>query len=192
MPDRPLKVVGFAGSLRKASLNKMLLEAAVRVAPEGMSIAELDIRDVPLYNGDIDGEGAPQPVLDLKQSIGDADGLLIVTPEYNWGIPAVTKNVIDWASRRQSPPGNVLMDKPVSIMSISAGFGIGAYTRGQLRAVLISPRAVPMPYGDVGVSGGMANFDEEGNLIDEGVRDRLVENLTAFADWIRKVSPNGA
>ena len=192
MPDRPLKVVGFAGSLRKASLNKMLLEAAVRVAPEGMSIAELDIRDVPLYNGDIDGEGAPQPVLDLKQSIGKADGLLIVTPEYNWGIPAVTKNVIDWASRRQSPPGNVLMDKPVSIMSISAGFGIGAYTRGQLRAVLISPRAVPMPYGDVGVSGGMANFDEEGNLIDEEVRDRIVENLTAFADWIRKVSPNCA
>ncbi len=192
MPGSPLKVVGFAGSLRRASLNRMLLGAAIGVAPEGMSIEELDIRDVPLYNGDIDGEGAPQPVLDLKQSIADADGLLIVTPEYNWGIPAVTKNVIDWASRRQSPPGNVLMDKPVSIMSISAGLGIGAYTRGQLRSVLISPRGVPMPYGDVGVSGGMSNFDEEGNLVDEDVRDRLVENLTAFADWIRRVSSNGA
>ena len=96
MPDRPLKVVGFAGSLRRASLNKMLLGEAIRVAPEGMSIEELDIRDVPLYNGDIDGEGAPQPVLDVKQAIADADGLLIVTPEYNWGVPAVTKNVIDW------------------------------------------------------------------------------------------------
>ena len=192
MPDSPLKVVGFAGSLRRASLNRLLLGAAIRLAPEGMSIEELDIREIPLYNGDLDGEDAPQAVLDLKQAVGDADGLLIVTPEYNWGLPAVTKNVIDWASRQQSPPGNVLIDKPVDIMSISAGLGIGAYTRGQARAVLISPRGVPMPYGDVGVSGGMANFDEEGNLVNEGVRDRVIENLTAFADWIRRVSSNGA
>ncbi len=191
MADDQLKVAAFAGSLRKASFNKLLLKAAVGLAPDGMAIAELDISEVPLYNGDVDGEDAPQPALDVKAAIGAADGLLIVTPEYNWGIPAVTKNIIDWASRRQSPPGNVLMDKPVAIMSISAGMGIGAYTRAQLRTVLISPRAVPIPYGDVGVAGGASNFDEEGNLVDEGVRERVVEYLTAFADWIRKVSPSG-
>ena len=191
MTDKPLRVAAYAGSLRKASFNKLLLGAAVQLAPDGMVIEELDISGVPLYNGDLDGEGAPQPVLDLKQAIADADGLLIVTPEYNWGMPAASKNVIDWASRRQSPPGNVLMDKPVAIMSISAGMGIGAYTRAQTRAVLISPRAVPIPYGDVGVAGGASNFDEDGNLVNEAVRNSIVEYLTAFADWIRKVSPSG-
>ena len=191
MTDNPLKVAAYAGSLRKASLNKLLLAAAARLAPGGMVIEELDISDVPLYNGDLDGEGAPPPVLDVKQAIADADGLLIVTPEYNWGMPAASKNVIDWASRRQSPPGNVLMDKPVAIMSISGGMGIGAYVRAQTRAVLISPRAVPIPYGDVGVAGGASNFDEEGNLVNEAVHNSIVEYLTAFADWIRKVSPSG-
>ena len=191
MADKPLKVVAFAGSLRRASLNRLLVGAAMRLAPEGMSMEELDIRDIPLFNGDMEEEGVPQPVTDLKEAIASADGLLIVTPEYNWGIPAATKNVIDWASRRQTPPGNVLIDKPVSIMSISAGMGIGAYTRAHVRDVLVSPRAVPMPYGDVGVSGGMSNFDEAGDLVNEGVRDRVIENLTAFADWMRKVSSSG-
>ena len=123
MPEKSLKIVAFAGSLRMESINRLLLRSAISLAPDGMAIEELDIRDIPLFNGDLEEGGPPQPVIDFKESIAGADGLLIVTPEYNGGIPAVTKNLIDWASRRNPPVGNVLIDKPVSIMSLAGGRG---------------------------------------------------------------------
>ena len=184
----PLKVVAFAGSLRRESLNRLLLRSAISLAPEGMVIEELDIYDIPLFNADVEAEPA-QSVTDFKESVAAADGLLIVTPEYNWGIPAVTKNLIDWASRRNTPPGNVLLDKPVSIMAISGGTrGTGALARSHVRDVLVFPRAIPMPSGDVGLSGGQSNFDDQGKLIDETAQTVIEQNLVAFADWIHRLS----
>ena len=106
MSTKPVKVVAFAGSLRRESLNRLLLQAAISLAPEGMVIEELDIHDIPLFDEDMEIDGPPQSVISFKESVGAADGLLIVTPEYNWGIPAVTKNLIDWASRRSRVPGS--------------------------------------------------------------------------------------
>ena len=184
----PLKVVAFAGSLRRESLNRLLLRSAISLAPEGMVIEELDIYDIPLFNADVEAEPA-QSVTDFKESVAAADGLLIVTPEYNWGIPAVTKNLIDWASRRNTPPGNVLLDKPVSIMAISGGTrGTGALARSHVRDVLVFPRAIPMPSGDVGLSGGQSNFDDQGKLINETAQTVIEQNLVAFADWIHRLS----
>ncbi|MDA0988670.1 MAG: NAD(P)H-dependent oxidoreductase [Chloroflexi bacterium] len=189
MANNPLKVVAFAGSLRKQSLNRMLLQSAISLAPDGMVIEELDIHDIPLFNGDVESVGTPQSVTDFKESIAAADGLLIVTPEYNWGIPAVTKNLIDWASRRNTAPGNVLLNKPVSIMAIAGGTrGTGALVRSQVRDVIVFPSAIPMPSGDVGLSGGLSNFDDEGNLVNEVARTQVEQNLAAFADWIQRVS----
>ena len=183
------KVVAFAGSLRKGSINRLLLRSAISLAPPEMAIHELDIHDIPLFDQDVEDEDPPQSVIDFKQEIESADGLLIITPEYNWGIPAVTKNLIDWASRRNTPPGNVLLNKPVSIMSIAGGArGIGALARRQVRDVIVYPRAIPMPSGDVGLSGGLSNFDETGNLADDAAREQVELNLQAFSDWIRVIS----
>ena len=188
MLTNSLKLVGFAGSLRRGSLNRLLLRAAIPLAPEGMTIEEVDKHDIPLFDADTE-EQPPQSVVDFKESIAASNGLLIVTPEYNYGIPAVTKNLIDWASRRNSPPGNVLLDKPVSIMTIVGGVrGRGMYAQRHVRDVLVFPRAVPMPFGDVGVNGGQSNFDDDGKLVNEEVMTQLRQNLEAFARWIRRVT----
>ena len=183
-----LKVAGFAGSLRKNSLNRLLLRSAIDLAPPGMTIEELDIQDIPLFNADLEEDSTPESVLLLKRAIETADGLLVISPEYNWGIPAVTKNIIDWCSRRVSEPANVLMNKPVSIMSIAAGRGTGALVRAQIRQVLVYPKAITMPSGDVGISGGISNFDENGKLSDETTITQVKNNLSDFADWILKTS----
>ena len=183
-----LKVVAFAGSLRRESLNRLLLRSAIYLAPNGMVIEELDISVIPLFNADLEDEPL-QSVTAFKESVDAADGLLIVTPEYNWGIPAVTKNLIDWASRNNTPPGNVLLNKPVSIMAIASGpRGTGALARSHVRDVLVFPRAIPMPSGDVGLSGGLSNFDNQGGLVNEAAQTMVEQNLTAFANWIQRLS----
>ena len=184
-----LNVAAFAGSLRKESINRLLLRSAMSMTPEGMEIQELDIHEIPLFNQDLEDQNPPTSIVTFKELIKAADGLLIITPEYNWGIPSVTKNLIDWASRRATPPGNVLLNKPTSIMSISGTTnGVGALARRQLRDVIVYPRAIPMPSGDVGLSGGLTNFDDNGNLVDEAAREQVKQNLVAFSDWIKKLN----
>src|SRR5262245_62996299 len=93
-------IAGFAGSLRKASFNRALLRAAVEAAPAAqLRIEVCDLSEVPLYNGDVEALGLPEAVQKLREAVTRADGLLIATPEYNWGVPAVTKNALDWLSR---------------------------------------------------------------------------------------------
>jgi chromate reductase len=92
-----IKILGIPGSLRKGSYNKALLNAAVDLKPEDMNIEIFDIASIPLYNGDVETEGTPTAVNAFKNKIAEADALLIVTPEYNYSIPGVLKNAIDWA-----------------------------------------------------------------------------------------------
>src|SRR2546428_8011970 len=99
MADGPIRVLGFAGSLRQGSYNRALLRAAQALAPEGMAIETFDLAAVPLYNGDVEARGDPDGVAAFKQAIRAADAVLMVTPEYNHGVPGVMKNAIDWASR---------------------------------------------------------------------------------------------
>src|SRR5947207_14536285 len=119
---RVVRVCGIAGSLRKASYNRALLRAAVELAPEAVQITVFDrLRDVPLYDADVEAEGDPEPVVALKTAIRQADALLIATPEYNYGVPGVLKNAVDWASR---PPGSsVLEGKPAALMGATPGHG---------------------------------------------------------------------
>jgi chromate reductase len=189
MTDAKIKIVAFAGSLRNGSVNRLLLRSAIKLAPANMLIEELNIHDVPLYNGDVEDEGPPQSVIDFKESVASADGLLIVSPEYNHGIPAVTKNLIDWASRRVSHPGNVLDGKPVSIMTMSGGaLGIGSFVQPQIRQVLVYPGTLVMPNGDVGISGGISNFDEQGQLVNELAKSKVEQNLLLFSKWINRLN----
>ncbi len=95
----PVRVLGFSGSLRKGSYNTGLLRAAAELVPDGMTLEIFDLATIPLYNGDVETAGAPEAVRQFKAAIAAADALLIATPEYNYSIPGVLKNAIDWASR---------------------------------------------------------------------------------------------
>ena len=123
-----IRVAGIAGSLREGSLNKALLRAAVELAPAGMEIKTYTgLGDIPPYNDDVFAKGDPEAVAVLKAAISEADAMLISTPEYNYGVPGVLKNAIDWASR---PSGKcVLNRKPAAIMACSPGLGGELYGR---------------------------------------------------------------
>lgn len=182
--DRELTVLAFAGSLRRDSYNRALLRAAQEVAPAGVTISIFDIADVPLYNEDVEAQGVPEPVARFKQAIREADGLLIATPEYNHGVPGVTKNAVDWASRppRQSP----LDGKPVAILGASPGITGTARGQSQLRQAFEFTNSYCMPQPEILVYQAHQKFDAEGRLHDEKTREYLGRFLAAFAQWIRK------
>ncbi|HZJ03341.1 MAG TPA: NADPH-dependent FMN reductase [Thermoleophilia bacterium] len=177
------EIVGFAGSLRRGSYNRALLRAATREAPSGMRIEEFDISDIPLYNADVEEEGAPEAVVRFKEAVGRADGLLIATPEYNHAVPAVTKNVIDWASRPAS--SSVLINKPVGLMGASRGQWGTARGQTALRSSFAFTASIAMLQPQMLVPKAAEKFDAEGALIDEQTREYLRRFLEGFEDWVR-------
>jgi len=182
---RNLKIAAFAGSLRRGSYNRALLRAAQELAPPGLTISILEIDEVPLFNEDVEARGVPEPVLRFTQGIREADGLLIVTPEYNHGVPGVTKNAIDWASRPPSP--SALAGRPVAILGASPGMTGTARCQSQLRQAFEGINAYCMPQPEVLVSQAHQKFDAEGRLTDEKTRAFLGKFLDAFAGWIRRL-----
>lgn len=137
-----MNVLALCGSLREASFNaRLLAEAGHRLEAAGAGVRVASIGDVPLYNEDLDGDGKPAPVVALIDAIGAADALLIVSPEYNYGIPGVLKNAIDWASRPAYR--SVLKDRPTAILSASMSAIGGARLQAQLREVLAGTLSAP-------------------------------------------------
>jgi chromate reductase len=183
-----LRILGFAGSLRRSSLNRALLRAAAGLAPEGMAIEIFDLADVPLYNGDVEAEGDPPGVDRFKQAIRAADGVLMVTPEYNHGVPGVMKNALDWASR---PPGDApLGGKPVGIIGASPGITGSARGQSQLRQAFEFTNSFCMPQPELLVFKAHEKFDAEGVLTDAATAQYLGRYLAAFADWVRRFLPD--
>ncbi|MDX6631576.1 MAG: hypothetical protein QOH00_3822 [Gaiellales bacterium] len=182
--DGTLRIAGVAGSLRRASFNRGLLRAAVESAPEGMEIEPLEIRELPHYDADLDVDGGPDVVRTFKAHIIAADGLLIATPEYNYSIPGVLKNAIDWASRA---PERAMHDKPVAVMGATPGRWGTVRSQMALRQVLVFPSCRVLPGPLFQIAGAREHFDAEGNLTDAGTREQLVGMLEAFATWIHKV-----
>jgi chromate reductase len=180
----PLNILGIAGSLRQASYNRALLRAAQELAPEGMAITIFDLADIPLYNGDVEAAGDPEGVARFKQAIGDADGVLMATPEYNHGVPGVMKNAVDWASR---PPGQApLGGKPVALIGASPGITGTARGQSQLRQAFEFTNSYAMPQPELLVFKAHEKFDAEGRLTDETTARYLARFLTAFAAWVRR------
>ena len=172
------KILGFAGSLRAGSYNRLLLRAAAEVAPDQMTIETFDLTPIPLYNQDLDvGEG-PQPVSRFREAIDRADGVLIATPEYQHGISGVLKNALDWASR---PPGrSVLRGKPIAMMGASPSPVGTARAHMQLREILLYVQAQMVVVPEVLVAHATEKFDDEGSFTDEVGRRfmrQLLENL---------------
>lgn len=182
-----MRILGIAGSLRRRSYNRLLIRTAQELVPPGVEFVVHDLEPIPLYNGDLEvGEG-PAPVVAFKQAISSAQGLLIATPEYNFGIPGVLKNALDWASRPMG--GNsALANKPVAIVGASPGAVGTARAQGQLKQVLVGCQMLLLPRGEFLAGGAMQKFDGQGRLTDDGTRDRLTKLLTEFVTWIERVS----
>lgn len=181
-----IEIVGIAGSLRRESFNRRLLAAAADHAPEGAAIRPGAIDDIPLYNGDVEKEGVPEGVTALKNQIRDADALLLVSPEYNHGIPGVMKNVIDWLSRPPDDIKTVYRNRPVAVMGATPGPG---GTRLAQAAWLPTLRALgtrPWFGGQLYVPKAGEVFDEDGNLVDEQVRERLKRFLEGFVAFVKE------
>lgn len=180
-----IKVLGFAGSLRRASFNRALLSAAQAQAPEGMAITTFDLAAVPLYNGDVEAEGDPEGVTAFKQAIREADAVLMVTPEYNHGVPGVMKNAIDWASR--PPQSAPLARKPVGVIGASPGMTGSARGQSQLRQTFEFTNSYCMPQPELLVFRAHEKFDADGRLVDETTAAYLRRYLEAFLEWTRRL-----
>lgn len=174
-----MKIAAIAGSLRKASFNRSLLDAAQELAPSGLDWLRPGIR-LPLYDADLDVDGGPPEVVAFKDAIATSDAVLIATPEYNYGIPGPLKNAIDWASRPAYR--SVFAGKKTAIVGAAGSIVGTARAQGQLKQVLLGMAAEVFPYPEflVGRAGGKF---EDGRLTDEATRDLLAKMLQAFVTW---------
>lgn len=177
-----IKVLGFAGSLRKASTNRGLLRAAETVLPAGVSLEIFDLAPIPLYNGDVEAAGMPEPVHAFREAIRAADALLIACPEYNYSVSGVLKNAIDWASRGADQP---LAGKPVAIMGASAGMMGTARAQYHLRQICVVVNLLPLNRPELFVPSAGSKFAADGTLTDESLLPRIGGLLEGLAAWTR-------
>jgi chromate reductase len=182
--ERPISILGFAGSLRKGSYNRMLLQAAAQVLPEGATLEIFDLEGIPPFNQDLEQSPA-ECVKEFKAKIRAVDALLIATPEYNYSVPGVLKNALDWASR--PPQTSVLRKKPVGIVGASGGRSGTMRSQLALRQVFVFTGSYVMPQPEFLLADAAQKCDADGSLVDEETRDRLRTFLAALVDWTRMV-----
>jgi chromate reductase len=181
-----LHILTLVGSLRRGSYNRLLLETAVDLAPPSMSFSEADIRSLPLYDDDVRRElDYPESARRLRAEISHADGLLIVSPEYNHAVPGVLQNAIDWASRSPDQP---FKGKPVAIMGASTGRMGTVRMQHSLRSTLDSLAAHTLLKPEVMIGDARTAFDETG-LMDEKAREVVGRLMSAFDAWVRRFAP---
>ena len=177
--DNPLRVLAISGSLRKSSFNTGLLRAAQEVAPDGMEIGIFDIRGLPFYDGDLEAQGDPEPVVALKSAIRQSDAVMFATPEYNWGTSGVMKNAIDWASRDREEGS--LMGKPGTIIGAGGRAGTSQAQMQLLETLGETGTIVMVKPGVMIAAFAPDTFDSEGNLNSPDMRQLLGKHLEEFA-----------
>lgn len=182
--EKQIKILAFAGSLRKGSYNKALVRAAVEVAPESIAIEVFDLEGIPPFNQDLEN-APPERVIEFKDKIRSADALLIATPEYNYSIPGVLKNAIDWASRPKTD--TPLEGKPVAIMSASTGRLGGARAQYHLRQSFVFLNIHPINRPEVMLSSAPDNVDAKGRVTNEQTRKLIRQLIEALVDWAKKL-----
>jgi chromate reductase, NAD(P)H dehydrogenase (quinone) len=185
MDQETFHILGFAGSLRGGSYNRGLLRAASELLPPGVSLEILTLEEIPLFSADVMAEGDPPAVQTLKERIKAADAVLIATPEYNYSIPGVLKNAVDWASRPSK--NSVLRGKPIGIMGASGGDSGTIRCQMALRQVFIQTHSFVMVQPELRVAQAGTKFDAAGNLVDAELRERLRAFVAALIDWARLV-----
>ena len=180
MSDASVRILGIAGSLRRGSFNRAALRAALELVPPGMTIETFDLAPIPLYNDDVRLEGYPAPVADLRRRVKEADGVLLVTPEYNYSVSGVLKNAIDWVSR---PPDQPFDGKPIAVMGASMGTFGTARAQYHLRQIFVFLNAHVMNRPEVMITQAQNKFDADGKLTDQPTRDIMGTLLASFKDW---------
>src|SRR5688500_455810 len=180
----PIRVLGVSGSLRRGSFNTAALRTAQEMAPAGMTIDIFDLAPIPLYNEDVREQGFPPAVEEFRRRIKEADAILIATPEYNYSVPGVLKNAIDWASR---PPDQPFDGKPMAIFGASPSFTGSARAQYHLRQVFIYLNPLIMNRPEVFISSAHTKFDAQGRLTDETTRGHIRSLLDALKQWTEKV-----
>jgi chromate reductase, NAD(P)H dehydrogenase (quinone) len=184
---RPLKIGILLGSLRKGSFHGAVARALPALAPEGVSFTTLpEFRDFPIYDADLQAVGIPAPVEALAEAIRAVDGVVIITPEYNYSVPGGLKNALDWVSRLQPQP---FAGKPVAIQSGSIGPIAGSRAQYHLRQIMVFLDALVLNKPEIMIGTIQSKLDEtSGELADEATRGFITKQLEAFAAYIRKVN----
>lgn len=178
------KVISICGSLRKGSFNRMLASALPGLAPTGMTIAVSPSIEMPLYNADVQAQGIPASVTALADAIRAADGVIFVTPEYNFSLPGGLKNALDWVSRLKEQP---FVGKPVAIQSASPGQVGGARMQYDLRKMMVFLDALTLNKPEIFVNNCASKFDEKtGALTDEATQNFIKQQLEAFDKFIAR------
>jgi len=178
--SKATRILGIAGSLRKGSFNQGVLQAAVGLAPEGATIEIFDLDGIPGFNQDLE-QNPPDKVAELKRKIRESDAILFVTPEYNYSIPGVLKNAIDWASR---PYGDSAWDgKPAAIMGASIGGIATARAQYHLRQMMVFLNMFPVNQPEVMIGNCTEKFDGQGNLTDDETKTFIRQLLENLVDW---------
>ncbi|MDX6379322.1 MAG: hypothetical protein QOI57_346 [Rubrobacteraceae bacterium] len=184
MYGNDFKILGLVGSLRRASFNRGLIRAAQELAPDGVTVELYEgLGEIPFFNQDVEDEGDPASVKELKEKIREANAVLIATPEYDYAIPGVLTTALDWALRPPSP----LRHKPVGIVGASPG-NVGT-ARGQivLRQILLHAPAYVLPEPQMFISYSRERFDENSDLTDEETRERMRRFLVALVEWTERL-----
>lgn len=179
-----INVLGICGSLRAASLNRAALALAAASMPEGMQLHFGALDEIPLFNGDLLAQGLPAPVAQLREAIRAADAVLIASPEYNFSIPGVLKNALDWVSRGADQP---FAGKPVAMLSASMGMLGGVRMQYDLRKSLLflEPHILVKP--EVFIGAAHTKFTPDGDCIDAGTRQIVGQQMLALRDWVLAV-----
>jgi chromate reductase, NAD(P)H dehydrogenase (quinone) len=182
--NTPLRILGICGSLRTNSFNRSALRAAQELAPEGTEVETFDLREIPIFQPD--EEATPPPiVVEFKARIRAADAILFVSPEYNYSIPGVLKNAIDWATR---PFGqSAWQGKPAGIMGASPGNFGTVRMQLQLRPIFVFLNMYPLNQPEVLITGAAQKFDAVGRLTDQPTRDVIRKYVEALALWTRRL-----
>ena len=180
----PARIIGIAGSLRQGSYNAALLRAAASLAPPEVPIEIASIREIPLYDGDVETQAFPPAVAALKDRIAAADGLLLVSPEYNQSIPGVAKNAIDWLSRPPRDIARVFRDKPVGLIGATPGRGGTRMSQVAWLPVFRSLGLRPWYGRELYVADAGKVFDAGGALVDETVERLLGEYVKGYCDYV--------
>ncbi len=176
----PLKVVALSGSLRAGSYNTSALRAAQELAPDGMTIEIASIADIPFYDADVQAQGIPASVAELGEKIRAADAVLIASPEYNYSVPGVLKNAIDWLSRLPDQP---FAGKPIAMIGASMSLLGAARAQYHLRQMLVFLDALPINKPEVFITQAHQKFDASGALTDEPTRGFIGQLLQSLAAW---------
>jgi chromate reductase, NAD(P)H dehydrogenase (quinone) len=182
-----MHIVAVIGSLRRGSFNRMTYHAVEELLPEGVTLSEASIEDIPPYNDDVRLEhGYPPPVQALRDKLFAADAILFISPEYNYSIPGVLKNAIDWASRPVDD--QPFRNKPVGVMGASTGAMGTSRMQSHLRQAMVLVEGLVMTRPEVVITFAAAKFDvESGRLIDEPTREVIRHWLEAFVAWVERV-----